>query len=158
MLVRYPKDLKLPLVSTHRLSQNPNLLRTEMASGRARQRKRFQSVPTTMAATWKLKADQAVILEGFVKHGTNDAVNWFVMPIRTPQGLIDHDVRFKQSPLESCSFNGGFWSYSANIEIKERQVVSEELVMNQLASPLTLNTFVISVANSINNYLEYDNE
>ncbi|WP_062570622.1 hypothetical protein [Pseudoalteromonas arabiensis] len=98
-----------------------------MASGRARQRKRFQSVPTTMAATWKLKADQAVILEGFVKHGTNDAVNWFVMPIRTPQGLIDHDVRFMQSPLESCSFNGGFWSYSANIEIKELQVVSREI-------------------------------
>jgi hypothetical protein len=154
MLVRYPKDLKLPLVSTHRLSQNSNLLRTEMASGRARQRKRFQSVPTTMAATWKLKTDQADILEGFVKHGTNDAVNWFVMPIRTPQGLIDHDVRFKQSPLESCSFNGGFWSYSANIEIKKRQVVSEEGMIIRLLDPLTYTEFTASITSSMNNYLE----
>ena len=154
MLVRYPKDLKLPLVSTHRLSQNPNLLRTEMASGRARQRKRFQSVPTTMAATWKLEADQAVIFEGFVKHGTNDAVNWFVMPIRTPQGLIDHDVRFKQSPLESCSFNGGFWSYSANIEIKERQVVSEEATANSLLEPNTLDEFVNGVSDALDTYQE----
>ena len=158
MLVRYPKDLKLPLVSTHRLSQNPNLLRTEMASGRARQRKRFQSVPTTMAATWKLKAEQAVILEGFVRHGTNDAVNWFVMPIRTPQGLIDHDVRFKQSPLESCSFNGGFWSYSANIEIKERQIVSEEGMIIRLLDPLTYTEFTASITSSMNNYLENNNE
>lgn len=152
MLVRYPKDLKLPLVSTHRLSQNSNLLRTEMASGRARQRKRFQSVPTTMAATWKLKTDQAVILEGFVKHGTNDAVNWFVMPIRTPQGLIDHDVRFKQSPLESCSFNGGFWSYSANIEIKERQVVSEEEAVNLLLFPEKLEEFVAGINSALASY------
>ena len=158
MLVRYPKDLKLPHVSTHRLSQNPNLLRTDMASGRARQRKRFQSVPTTMAATWKLKDEQAVILEGFVKHGTNDAVNWFVMPIRTPQGLIDHDVRFKQSPLESCSFNGGFWSYSANIEIKERQIVSEEGMIIRLLDPLTYTEFTASITSSMNNYLENNNE
>lgn len=152
MLVRYPKDLKLPHVSTHRLSQNSNLLRTEMGSGRARQRKRFQSVPTTMAATWKLKDEQAVILEGFVKHGTNDAVNWFVMPIRTPQGLIDHDVRFKQSPLESCSFNGGFWSYSANIEIKERQIVSEEVTANSYLKPEGLKSFVIRLSNILNEY------
>ncbi|WP_194442354.1 hypothetical protein [Pseudoalteromonas simplex] len=158
MLVRYPKDLKLPLVSTHRLSQNPNLLRTEMASGRARQRKRFQSVPTAMAATWKLKDEQAVILEGFVKHGINDAVNWFVMPIRTPQGLIDHDVRFKQSPLESCSFNGGFWSYSANIEIKERQIVSEEGMIKLLIEPVTYEDYINSISNTVNNYLESNNE
>ncbi|MEI8645752.1 hypothetical protein P4S60_09195 [Pseudoalteromonas sp. Hal040] len=123
-----------------------------MASGRARQRKRFQSVPTTMAATWKLKDEQAVILEGFVKHGTNDAVNWFVMPIRTPQGLIDHDVRFKQSPLESCSFNGGFWSYSANIEIKERQILDHEGVVATVLEPYSFEYFVNRVQAALDSY------
>ncbi|MGS0535360.1 hypothetical protein [Pseudoalteromonas sp. SaAl2] len=84
MLVKYPKDLKLPLVSSHTLAQQSNLLRTDMASGRARQRKRFQSVPTTMGATWKLNKYQAQILEGFVTHGVNDAVNWFLMPVPHP--------------------------------------------------------------------------
>lgn len=154
MLVKYPKDLKLPLVSSHRLSQNSNLLRTDMASGRARQRKRFQSVPTTMGATWKLNKYQAQILEGFVTHGINDAVNWFLMPVRTPQGLIEHEVRFIKSPLESCTYNGGFWNYSANIEIKQRQVVSEETIVNLILTPLTAETFAVSVTNSMNNYLE----
>ncbi len=154
MLVKYPKDLKLPLVSSHRLSQNSNLLRTDMASGRARQRKRFQSVPTTMGATWKLNKYQAQILEGFVTHGVNDAVNWFLMPIRTPQGLIEHEVRFINSPLESCTYNGGFWNYSANIEIKQRQVVSEETMVSLILTPLTAETFAVSVTNSMNKYLE----
>ncbi|MBB1329454.1 hypothetical protein H5087_08855 [Pseudoalteromonas sp. SR43-7] len=154
MLVKYPKDLKLPLVSTHSLAQQSNLLRTDMQSGRARQRKRFQSVPTTMGATWKLNEYQAQILEGFVTHGTNDAVNWFLMPIRTPEGLIEHEVRFKQSPLEACSFNGGFWNYSTNIEIKKRQVVSEETMVNLILTPLTAETFAVSVTNSMNKYLE----
>ena len=157
MLVKYPKDLKLPLVSSHRLSQNSTLLRTDMASGRARQRKRFQSVPTTMGATWKLNKYQAQILEGFVTHGVNDAVNWFLMPVRTPEGLIEHEVRFKQSPLESVSFNGGFWNYSANIEIKKRQVVSEEGMVNVVLTPLTAETFAVSVTNSMNKYLGNNN-
>ena len=158
MLVRYPKDLKLPLVSSHTLAQQSNLLRTDMASGRARQRKRFQSVPTTMGASWKLNKYQAQILEGFVTHGINDAVNWFLMPVRTPEGLIEHEVRFKQSPLESCTYNGGFWNYSANIEIKKRQVVSEEGMVELLVKPLTYDSFVGSITNSMNNYLENNNE
>ena len=152
MLIKYPNDLKLPLVSSHRLSQNSNLLRTDMASGRARQRKRFQSVPTTMGATWKLNKYQAQILEGFVTHGVNDAVNWFLMPVRTPQGLIEHEVRFINSPLESCIYNGGFWNYSANIEIKKRQVVSEEATANRLLEPNTIEQFVNGIANAIENY------
>lgn len=154
MLVKYPKDLKLPLVSSHRLSQNSNLLRTDMASGRARQRKRFQSVPTTMGATWKLNKYQAQILEGFVTHGVNDAVNWFLMPVRTPEGVIEHEVRFIQSPLESCTYNGGFWNYSANIEIKKRQVVSEEATANRLIEPNTFDEFVNGVSDALDTYQE----
>ncbi|WP_024590491.1 MULTISPECIES: hypothetical protein [unclassified Pseudoalteromonas] len=154
MLVKYPKDLKLPLVSSHRLSQNSNLLRTDMASGRARQRKRFQSVPSTMSATWKLNPYQAQLLEGFVTHGVNDAANWFLMPVLTPQGLIEHEVRFIKSPLESCTYNGGFWNYSANIEIKKRQVVSEEATVNQLLAPNTAEQFINGVANALDIYQE----
>lgn len=154
MLKKYPNDLKLPLVSSHRLSQNSNLLRTDMASGRARQRKRFQSVPTIMGATWKLNKYQAQIFEGFVTHGVNDAVNWFLMPVLTPQGLIEHEVRFINSPLESCTYNGGFWNYSANIEIKKRQVVSEEETANRLLEPNTIEQFVNGVSDALDTYQE----
>ncbi|KTF10395.1 hypothetical protein [Pseudoalteromonas sp. H103] len=154
VLIKYPNDLKLPLVSSHRLSQNSNLLRTDMASGRARQRKRFQSVPTTMGATWKLNKYQAQILEGFVTHVVNEAVNWFLMPVRTPQGLIEHEVRFINSPLESCTYNGGFWNYQANIEVKKRESVSEEIMTKNLLLPKTLEQFVYSIEAAIKSYEE----
>lgn len=154
MLINYPKGLRLPLLSSYGLSQNSNLLRTQMASGSARVRQRFHSVPTVMAASWKLNKDQASILEGFVTHGLSNAVNWFVMPVLTPQGLIEHDARFIKNPLESCSFNGGFWTYNANIEIKKRQVISEEVLVKHMMSPYTPELFVQSVRISLNNYLE----
>ncbi|WP_105215690.1 hypothetical protein [Pseudoalteromonas sp. T1lg22] len=154
MLISYPKDLKLPLLSSHGLAQKPNLLRTEMSSGRARQRKRFQSVPTILSASWKLNPYQAQLFEGFVTHGTGDAVNWFVMPLLTPQGVVEHEVRFIQSPLESCSFSGGFWNYSANIEIKKRQVISEEVTATQLLAPNSIQQFVDGISAALDTYQE----
>lgn len=154
MLVNYPKGLRLPLLSSYGLSQNSNLLRTQMASGSARVRQRFHSVPTVMTASWKLNKDQASILEGFVTHGISNAVNWFVMPVLTPQGLIEHDARFIKNPLESCAFNGGFWTYNANIEIKKRQVISEKVTVNGLLSPNTIEQFVNGVSNALDTYQE----
>ncbi len=125
-----------------------------MASGRARQRKRFQSVPTVMGASWKLNKVQAQVLEWFVTDLTNDAVNWFVMPVLTPQGLIEHDVRFIQSPLESCSYSGGFWSYSANIEIKKRETATQEMAVSAILKPNSIYVFVSGVENALNSYEE----
>ena len=93
-LVSYPIGLKLPLLSAFRSSQMSNLVRTQMESGTARVRRRFRSVPTTMNASWRLKEQHAEIFEGFITYGTEDAINWFVMPIATPQGTTDHEVRF----------------------------------------------------------------
>lgn len=153
-LISYPKDLKLPLLSGYRLSQNSNLLRTPMASGSARVRKRFKSVPSIMQAAWMLNKEHAATFEGFVVHGTNDAANWFVMPVLTPQGLIEHEARFITSPLESASYNGGFWNYSANIEIKQRQVPSEEQTTEQLLEPNTLDQFVTGISDALDSYQE----
>lgn len=129
-----------------------------MASGRARQRKRFQSVPTVMGASWKLNKVQAQLLEWFVTDLTNDAVNWFVMPVLTPQGLIEHEVRFINSPLESCTYNGGFWIYSANIEIKKRIVPTQEQAVSQALKPDTLNNYVRDFKTVLNKYQETSNE
>jgi hypothetical protein len=125
-----------------------------MNSGRARQRRRFLSVPTTMAATWRLSTRMAAVFEGFYK---NDLIGneWFLLKIPTPQGLVEHEARFINSPMESYKpLGAGRWSYQANVEIKERQSISEELMVNQALYPLTVNAFIVSVTNSMNKYLE----
>tara|TARA_R110002153_G_scaffold195922_1_gene349234 strand:- start:163 stop:486 length:324 start_codon:yes stop_codon:yes gene_type:complete len=105
-----------------------------------------------MNASWRLKEQHAEIFEGFITYGTEDAINWFVMPIATPQGTTDHEVRFITSPLESAQFDGVFWTYTAQIEIKKRQVITEEEMANNLLSPLSIEDFVAGIRAALDTY------
>jgi len=137
-LIKYPTALKKPLLANLKFAQTSNLLRTQMGSGRARQRARFLSVPTIMQATWKLKPPQARIFEGFISDGLKGASAWFLMDIPTPNGLQLHQVRFTESPLQSFSFNGSFWTYQAAIEIKKYKAATEEHAAKELTAPHSL--------------------
>lgn len=153
-MIKYPSILPFPLLSSTSFKQQSNILRTEMNSGRARQRRRFLSVPTTMAATWRLSNRMAVIFEGFYEHGLKDN-EWFLLFIPTPQGLVEHEARFINSPMENHKpLGAGRWSYQASIEMKAREKPSEEVVVNQALSPDNLNKFVDSISNALNKYQE----
>lgn len=153
-MIKYPSILPYPLLSSTSFKQQSNILRTEMNSGRARQRRRFLSVPTTMPATWRLSSRLATVFEGFYEHDLKDN-EWFLMDIPTPQGMIEHEVRFINSPMESCKpLGAGRWSYQANIEIKNRNKPDELETASAAVSPSTLAQFVNGVENTLNSYEE----
>jgi hypothetical protein len=152
-LITYPDSLPRPLLSSLAFKQQSNVLRTEMDSGTARVRKRFSSVPTFMDASWKINATECEAFEGFIEHALNSAVNWFVLAIKTPQGLVEHDVRFVQNPMENYKpISKKFWEYSANIEIKKRKVPTEERTAELLLEPNTTDEFVTGVSDALDNY------
>jgi hypothetical protein len=127
ILIKYPSNLPAPLLSTHSLKQQSNLLRTKMDSGHARVRRRFKSVPTVMTATWRCKAEQAAVFEGFITHALGGGVSRFLMNVLTPLGVIEHDVRFITSPLEDYQpISAIWWEYKAKIEIKQRKIMTED--------------------------------
>ena len=151
-MIEYPKSLKYPLLSSTSFQQQSNILRTEMGSGRARQRQLFDSVPTIMSATWKLPRRQAVIFEGFCTNDIN-VTEWFLMDIPTPRGLLQHQVRFTKSPFENYKLLGsGKWQYQAQIEIKTYQKPNEEEVIKQVLKPYSLEDFVNRVKAALNSY------
>lgn len=153
-MIKYPTGLKYPLLSSTSFKQQSNILRTEMGSGRARQRKLYDSVPTMMAATWRLSRNQANILEGFVKDTLNETA-WFLMKVLTPRGLITHQVRFTKSPFENYKpLGSGRWEYQAQIEIKKYIGPTEEQMVTSLLKPTSYEEFTDSVESSINKYLE----
>ncbi|WP_350635637.1 hypothetical protein [Pseudoalteromonas sp. GW168-MNA-CIBAN-0100] len=153
-MIKYPSILPFPLLSSTSFKQQSNILRTEMNSGRARQRRRFLSVPTTMAATWQLSKTMATSFEGFYENSLKDN-EWFLMKIPTPQGLVEHEVRFVNSPMENYKpIGSGRWNYQANIEVKKREPVSEEIMTKNLLLPKTLEQFVYSIEAAIKSYEE----
>ena len=125
-MINYPPTLPLPLLSTLTFKEQSNLLRGESVNGIAQQRRRFFSTPTSMACSWVLKSEQAQAFEQF--HDVELQNNaWFMMDIHTPIGVLPHQVRFVTSPLENYKPLGARkWSYSATLEIKDRQKISLE--------------------------------
>lgn len=148
-MIKYPTGLKYPLLSSTSFKQQSNILRTEMGSGRARQRQLYDSVPTIMAATWSLPRHQATIFEGFIKHGLKNSA-WFLMDVLTPRGLIKHQVRFVKSPFENYRpLGSGRWQYQASIEIKEYKSATEEQAVNEMFKPDSFSRFVDEVGEDV---------
>ncbi|WP_283709820.1 hypothetical protein [Pseudoalteromonas prydzensis] len=154
MMVNYPLSLPLPRLKEVSYKRQSNILRTEMSSGRARQRRRFLSVPTFMEATWRFRKDEAVSFEGFVDHGVQ-LTGWFLMDILTPKGVVKHQVRFVKEPLENFKpISALVWQYQAQVEIKEYKAASEEEAVNSTLAPQTLEQFVNGVENALSTYQE----
>lgn len=153
-MIKYPTGLKYPLLSSTSFKQQSNILRTEMGSGRARQRQLYDSVPTMMAATWRLSRNQANMLESFYIHELN-ATAWFLMKILTPRGLVEHQVRFVKSPLENFKpLGSGRWEYQTNVEIKKYISATEEQAVASALAPKDLEQFVNGVSDALYTYQE----
>lgn len=154
-LISYPENLPQPQLKALTFKQQSNLLRTIMDSGRARVRRRFQSVPTSMTATWRCKNSDAAAFEGFITHALHDGSAWFTMSIITPLGMAEHEVRFITSPLEDYKpLSAIWWQYKAQIEIKRRQVISEQQTADSILSPNTPQQFIDGVTNAVDSYQE----
>ena len=155
ILIKYPSNLPSPLLSSHALKQQSNLLRTKMDSGHSRVRRRFKSAPTIMPASWHCKSDVAAAFEGFVTHALYDCTAWFLMSILTPSGLVEHEVRFITSPLEDCKpLSVSYWEYTAQIEVKQRAVLSEQQTAEALLKPNSTTQFTDGIKEAVNSYQE----
>lgn len=155
ILIKYPSNLPAPLLSGYDLNQQSNLLRTKMNSGHSRSRRRFKSVPTFNTASWLLKNDDAAAFEGFIEHALHGASAWFVMKVLTPLGMVEHEVRFITSPMEDYKpLNALWWEYQAKIEIKKRQIISEEQTADALLKPNNSTQFIDGVNSAVNSYQE----
>ena len=153
-MINYPSSLPLPRLKDAAYKRQPNILRTEMSTGRARQRRKHLSVPTLMEATWRLRKDEATVFEGFVDHGVN-LIDWFLMDILTPRGVVKHQVRFMKDPLENMKpISALVWQYQAQIEMKEYKAASEEEAVVKALAPNTFEEFVNGVESALSTYQE----
>lgn len=149
----YPGVLPLPLLAGYSLNQESNLIRTELTTGRARQRRRFVSVPSTATATFLFNAGQAAIFEGWITHALHGGSVGFNMNLKTPLGMRFCTVKFITNPLEKCApISPTLWQYQAQIEVEQRPIMTEQETANALASPNNAEAFINGVNTAINNY------
>ena len=124
--MNYPSELPAALQQGHSVQTVSPLLRSQLASGRARQRRRFTSVPQTVQLEWVLTNGQAQLLELWFRYGIEDGASWHEMPVKTAMGCQPQLVRFTDIYSGPVMISGGLLRYTAEIEIFERKTLPPE--------------------------------
>ena len=131
-----------PLLTPYALKRTPNLLRTEMASGRARQRRISQSVPTTMTAEWVMPNHCRNDFIGFIDYALSGGVASFIMPVKVGKKMINHECRFIKHPAEDEKPDAMNTRFKAQIEIRNLYKSAADQVVADTLAPGTLGEFV----------------
>jgi hypothetical protein len=126
MTIFYPEELPLGLYSGRSYQLVSPLQRSDLSSGRARQRRRFTSVPETAQISWIFSDLEGRLFESWWQDLLLDGSMWFEMRLDTPLGLQDYTARFTDVYSGPVRVGPKLWSYSAQLELRERAVLPPE--------------------------------
>lgn len=123
--IDYPTGLPLPLRSGYDINHVSPLMRSDLQSGRARQRRRYTSVPSMASVSWNMSQAQAQVFESWFRYELSDGAEWFNAELRTPLGLQSYECRFAEMYAGPQLVGVDHWVFQAMLEIRERQTMPE---------------------------------
>lgn len=115
-LTDYPVGLPLAARDGYEFSPTNNIVRTDMQSGRARQRVEFKNVPDMLKLKWVLSDAQSRLFGTWARNVVG--AGWFNMTILSPNGFDVVELRFTErvnGPVLTGKF---YWVWSATIEVR----------------------------------------
>lgn len=115
-LPTWPEGLPLPLRDGYGFTPYNNILRTEMDSGRARQRLDFEDAPATGNLRFRFSSPEASLFEAWRSRVAK--AGWFTMELLTPLGFGTHTVRFTDAPIGGTLVGKFLWDYSCKVELR----------------------------------------
>jgi len=126
MTVYYPVGLPVGLHSGRSYQLQSPLLRSDLESGRARQRRRFTNVPMGAKINWLFNDSEGQLFEVWWRDQLVDGSLWFECPLDTPIGFQDYTCRFTGVYSGPSRVGPNLWAYSAELELRERAVLPGE--------------------------------
>ena len=121
--VDFPSSLPTPLRSGYGLQHVSPMMRSELQSGRARQRRRYTSVPSMASVSWLLSDNHAKAFEAWFRDAILDGSEWFNCRLSTPIGLQDYECRFVDMYDGPELVGPALWRITATLELRERQLL-----------------------------------
>jgi hypothetical protein len=131
-MLTMPDGIPLPLRDGYGFKPTSPIMRTPFVSGRARNRRRYRSVPTEVSVTWLCNAEQARMFEGWCKWGIGWA-DWFMCPIKSPLGLMPTQAQFTDIYDGPTLVGVDHWRYTAVLSLFEMPVISEAELTDMMA-------------------------
>ena len=117
----YPEGLPYPLRENYARTPTNNIRRTPMDSGRARQRIEFPNAPDEISLQWIFSAPQARLFEAWAAQVVG--AGWFTMPLLSPLGFDDAEVRFTSVPVGGELIGKFLWRYRVVCETRKRPLL-----------------------------------
>lgn len=122
--INYPDGLPWPVRDGYDINHVQPFRRTTLASGRARQRKKFTSVPSMFNVTWIFDGDtQVAAFEAWFRDAISDGADWFNSRLKTPIGEGQYVCRFTEMYRGPTLVGLCAWRVSAVLELWERPLM-----------------------------------
>lgn len=122
----WPSVLPLPSIARYQLKEQPNVDRTEMEMGVARQRRRGRQAPTEIPAQCELTKWELMIFEGFYRYRAKEGTVWFNMTLLGGLGLTNHEARFKSTEQPVATpHNGEYFVVTFLLEVIDRPIIGD---------------------------------
>ena len=122
-MIEYPADLPCALREGYDFSPVSPLLRSQLETGRSRQRRRYTSTPTMASVSWLMNDMQGVLFEAWFKEVLLDGAEWFDCPLKSPMGMKNYTARFTDIYSGPTLTGQSLWRYTATLELRERPVL-----------------------------------
>lgn len=129
-MIAYPEFLPEPQRDGYGFQPVSPMARSELQSGRARQRRRFTSVPTVASVTWLMDDGEAQLFEGWFEHILLSGSLWFQCPLKTPLGMDEHRARFVDIYEGPILVGESFWRFTAKLELFKRPILDAEWIID----------------------------
>ncbi|RKT75617.1 hypothetical protein BJ925_3673 [Rahnella aquatilis] len=127
--INYPDDyLPMPIQEGYALKPVSPLLRTDLTSGRARQRRLYTSTPSQAQVSWLFLESEAQLFEVWFRDAISDGAAWFNANLRSPLGVESYVCRFVDIYDGPIITGGKYWEFTATLELWERPILPPEWV------------------------------
>ncbi|VVO05963.1 hypothetical protein PS834_03058 [Pseudomonas fluorescens] len=123
-MIEYPAELPLPLQDGYALETPVDpMLRTQMESGRARQRLNFDEVPYLINAKWNCDSNQMAFFQGWYARALSQGVEWFKATLLTPTGFKEYECRFTGHYTGPTLVQVRRWEFAGTLELREPPLI-----------------------------------
>ncbi|MDP2505380.1 hypothetical protein [Oceanobacter sp. 3_MG-2023] len=149
-MISYPATLPAP-TRDYSLTINNSAIRTQMESGRYRQRRRFLDSENTISVKWLFTDAEFQLFESWTFHALDGATSWFECPVVSGGGVTTHQVRIQSGSLQAALNRDGGWTVTAGLDVEKTNRMTDDAIFTSL-NGISITDLSNQVVATINEY------
>lgn len=120
MTIIYPATLPLPQRDAYEIRHVSPFMRSELDTGRARQRRKYTTTPSNIRVKFIFTAQQGITFEEWFNDVLTDGASWFNILLRTESWFEDFECRFMEMYDGPALKGRDHWEFTAELETRNR--------------------------------------